>query len=307
VKPRILLLSAVLCTLALTAVTPPVNAGGITVSAVDCHPVGVSQESLLHTWEGVQRTLKAPPGPFFISCSVPRSPLTTFGQSAVFRLTGYIYNGATMPCTLTSYDYTGVLLGSATVSLTAPPVQQWTRVVQEVSLPDGQLPYWAYTSLVCQQPGDPAVGAWLSSVTSQADSATGTNINTHTTQCHATNPDSMDLIIHDATGVRTGPDVNAPQAITCSVPRSPLADPSHSFGFYVDGDNLGGAATICWITSYDYTGNYLGGTAFSTASPKYDQFLSLPAAQLSWWAYTSLTCWLPEKGRGVLRGVTSMQ
>lgn len=161
-KPSLFLQTTALCALALTAGTTPVRAT-INSSAVDCQPVSAPQEALLHAWEGVETTLKAT-ADTYVSCSVYRSPLTTAGAPGVFRIGGLVYNGATMPCTLTSYEYTGTLLGSATVVITSPADGRWRRVVQEVSLPASQLPYWAYTSLVCLLPQSGA--AWVSSISS---------------------------------------------------------------------------------------------------------------------------------------------
>ena len=132
------------------------------------------------------------------------------------------------------------------------------------------------------------------------------NFNTQTTHCQTTNPDKTSLIVHDAIGVRTAPQVTTPLAVTCSIPRSPL-DPSRSAGFYVDGDNFGGALTECFISSYDYTGTFLASASFSTSSAQYDMWLSLSPAASGPWAYMSLTCYLPPNGQGVLRGVTAVQ
>src|SRR6185295_3302763 len=109
--------------------------------------------------------------------------------------------------------------------------------VREVSLPQAQLPYWAYTSLICHPPA--GVGIYIGSITSVHDQVSAANINTQAIHCQTTNPDKTALIIHDVNGVRTTSQVTTPLAITCSIPRSPL-DPTRSFGFYVDGDNISG-------------------------------------------------------------------
>ena len=161
-KPSPFLPTTALCALALTAGATPVRAT-INSSAVDCQPVSAPQQALLHAWEGVETTATAVTDTY-VSCSVYRSPLTTAGSPGVFRIAGHIFSGATMPCTLTSYEYTGTFLGSTTVVITSPPDGRWRRVVQEVSLPASQLPYWAYTSLVCLLPQSGA--AWVSSISS---------------------------------------------------------------------------------------------------------------------------------------------
>ena len=97
--------------------------------------------------------------------------------------------------------------------------------------------------------------------------------------------------------------------VVCNVTRSPLVSTATVGGFYVDGDNptVNGVVqtTQCNLVSTDYTGRDLGFASFSNSSPKYDVFLTLPAAQLTMFAYTSLICGLPPNG--VLRGVTSIQ
>jgi len=137
--------------------------------------------------------------------------------------------------------------------------------------------------------------------------AFATDINKAAPQCEADFPEAMDLIMHENNGVHTAPQSGSFQWVTCSIPRSPLAANATSGSFYVDGDNLGGASTTCWVSSYDYTGVLLGSTSFTTSLPHYDMLLTLPVAQLGVWAYTSLTCALPANANGLLRGVTVVQ
>ena len=137
-------------------------------------------------------------------------------------------------------------------------------------------------------------------------SAPAANINANTTQCNALDPAQIDLVLHDAIGVRTAPSVDAPLLVICPVPRSPLTAQATG-GFYVDGDNQSGASTMCWLESFDYTGIWLADAAFTTTEARYDRYLGMPTAALTTWAYLSLQCYLPPHGQGVLRGVTSMQ
>jgi hypothetical protein len=90
--------------------------------------------------------------------------------------------------------------------------------------------------------------------------------------------------------------------VVCSLPRSPLASGATVAGFYVDGD---GAGTSCTVLSYDFTGAFLGSNFFFGSAAHYDTFLSLPAAQATFYAYTYLWCQIPPGG--VLRGVTAIQ
>ena len=95
--------------------------------------------------------------------------------------------------------------------------------------------------------------------------------------------------------------------IVCSLPRSPLASGATVAAFYVDGDNLNGATTQCGVFSYDYTGTLLGAFIFDATEPHFDRYVALPAAQVTYYAYTYLICTLPPGGNGIVRGVTSLQ
>lgn len=137
-------------------------------------------------------------------------------------------------------------------------------------------------------------------------SAPAANINTNATECQAQSW-PQDAIIHTEKGIATASDVISPVWISCSVLRSPLVSGATSGGFWVDGDNRNGATTVCSLASYDYTGQFLGASSFSTPGTSYDIFLSLPVAQLGFWAYTGITCVLPGHGDSTLRGITSVQ
>jgi hypothetical protein len=95
-----------------------------------------------------------------------------------------------------------------------------------------------------------------------------------------------------------------PLYLVCTVARSPLPSGATTGSFYVDGTNNPGGTTNCAIFSYNYTGETLGAASF-TATNSYDMLLTLPAAQLSTWAYVILECSIPPGG--VLYGVTSLQ
>ena len=98
----------------------------------------------------------------------------------------------------------------------------------------------------------------------------------------------------------------------CGVPHSPLAATATSFMLYVDGDNWlfqanPYSSAQCIVYSYDYNGTFLGSTSqiSSSSVQHFDMLLSLPAAQVPYWAYTSVFCSLPPTG--LLRGVTVLQ
>jgi hypothetical protein len=95
--------------------------------------------------------------------------------------------------------------------------------------------------------------------------------------------------------------------VSCSMLRAPYPNASSSSTVYVDGDNRNGAFTVCSLTSYSYTGQFLGSAAFSNQATRYMGILSLSGAQLGVWAYTGMTCTIPPHGNGTLRGMTTVQ
>lgn len=149
--------------------------------------------------------------------------------------------------------------------------------------------------------------AWcvILSVSSVAP-APAANINVNASECQPqTYP--IDDIVHTDQGIATASTVNSDRWVSCAVLRSPLASGATSGSFYIDGDAQNGAWTVCVIASDDYTGAFLGSASFASPGPHFDILLNMPAAQLGYWAYTSITCVLPAHGNGALRGVTSLQ
>jgi len=133
-----------------------------------------------------------------------------------------------------------------------------------------------------------------------AHPADNTNVNANTCLV-ASGWGPQDQLVHSDQGVATAPSVNRALTISCSLPRSPLPA-GLTFGtFYFDGDNFGGT-TGCTLYSTDYTGQFLGSVSFTTSFPKYDWSMTLPLAQLGYWAYTDILCSLPPNGTGMLRG-----
>src|SRR6185295_9510496 len=136
-SPRILPLVAVLCALTLAGGGTSASAGSIARSTNNCMPLGQPHGSLLHMDYGTGTNTF---NDLYIVCSIPRSPLTTAG-SGLFRVTGMTAPSREMPCTVNSFDYTGVFLGSATFVVTYPTDPQpmyWASYVREVSLPQAQ-------------------------------------------------------------------------------------------------------------------------------------------------------------------------
>ncbi len=133
------------------------------------------------------------------------------------------------------------------------------------------------------------------------------SINTSMLECQPLQPGQTNLR-HTELGTSTDGVFPTPRFVTCSVPRSPSATTTTGSLFYVTGDNRDGmSTTTCTLFSYDYTGLFLGSTSFTRTAPHYTQIVLLPAAQLGFWAYTSLACLLPENGRATIESVVASQ
>jgi hypothetical protein len=131
-------------------------------------------------------------------------------------------------------------------------------------------------------------------------------INTSTLACQAVGAPQTD-IRHTEQGVSTEGIVSA-RFIACSVPRSPLVTLGTTGAFVVTGDNRDGhATTTCTLSSYEFTGTFLGSTSFTTSTAHYAVILTLPVAQLGYWSYTSMTCLMPEFAQATLESVVSVQ
>jgi hypothetical protein len=136
--------------------------------------------------------------------------------------------------------------------------------------------------------------------------AHATNINYGTNQCQlAFFASATYSPQHAVDGTMNGGD-SQNFHVVCGLPRSQLPAGSAA-AFYVDGDNFNGAITVCTVASYDYTGTFLGSFGFDLTQAHYDQYVTMPAAQVPYYAYTYLICTLPANGNGILRGVTSLQ
>jgi hypothetical protein len=142
---------------------------------------------------------------------------------------------------------------------------------------------------------------------SPIESGYAANINGHGTLCLPyEGRDNAANFIMDAVGLynRGGGVANGVAFALCPAVRSIDTTPRGVVAFYVDGDNFGGGATTCTLYSFDYTGTFLGSVQVQSGARNYDMYLTLPAEQASFWAYTSVFCEIPSAGR--LRGVTSV-
>jgi hypothetical protein len=93
-------------------------------------------------------------------------------------------------------------------------------------------------------------------------------------------------------------------AVTCSLPHSPLLTASASLRILIDGDNPNSAPTSCTLYSYDWSGTFLGSVTAASSSTfgLFTLDLSLPAAQVPYWAYTSVACL--QGGGSTVHGIT---
>jgi len=133
----------------------PAQADSINASTTECQPLSGPQHNVVHSWEGTGTDLNTPAS--VVSFAVPRSPLSGTPGQGTFEVAAWIISaGASINCTLYSYDYTGLFLGSVSFTLTTatPTTQTPTMVSQQVSLPVTQLGFWAYTSMSCTVPAN---------------------------------------------------------------------------------------------------------------------------------------------------------
>jgi len=123
----------------------PARAANVNMGTNECNAgaFSESQDTVLHSSTSVSSTGNVVSLPFIV-CALPRSPLQPGATFGGFYIDGDNFFGATTSCTITSVDYTGLFLGSSTVSSTALSFDMF------VTLPAAQLPTYAYTYLICR-------------------------------------------------------------------------------------------------------------------------------------------------------------
>jgi hypothetical protein len=84
----------------------------------------------------------------FVTCSLPRAPLSAGQTVGGFFVDGDNYNGGTAACTLYSINFNGAFLGSVSFTATEDHFDRY------LGLPAAQLPFYAYTYLVCSLSSD---------------------------------------------------------------------------------------------------------------------------------------------------------
>jgi hypothetical protein len=135
--------------------------------------------------------------------------------------------------------------------------------------------------------------------------ALATNINTHGNICISEQPEFSQYISY-TTGQGVTNTNSGSLYVMCSVPRSPLAAGADG-GFYIDGSNGPGVSTNCAMESWDYTGTFLAQHLYNSSAATYDGWVPFAAAELPYYSYVELQCFLPGNSAGILRGVTSVQ
>ena len=141
-----------------------------------------------------------------------------------------------------------------------------------------------------------------------ASPAGAANVNTAGADCHASSGDQQAGLTYLPTGLQET--IAGSAVVTCPIPRSPLAAGATTGSFFIDGKTPASASTTCSVTSYDFTGAMEGSVSFTetntgTTPLTFDHFVSFPAAQMTTFAYVSVSCNLIAGG--MLFGVTSVQ
>jgi hypothetical protein len=137
---------------ALVAAPGGAHAGNLNTSGTACQNFNAQEVlDIDHVVLGV-RNLNSDPRQ--IICPVVRSPLTTTPFPS-FYVDGTNTPTTSTSCTMYSFDYTGVLLGSVSFTQTASTAAtlDWD---QAVTFPTAQLPSYAYVSVLCLIPGNSA-------------------------------------------------------------------------------------------------------------------------------------------------------
>jgi hypothetical protein len=119
--------------------------------------------------------------------------------------------------------------------------------------------------------------------------------------------ESLSDLVRTAAGIATLSAVDTPRFVTCSVPYTA----SHEFpGAFVliDGDNKNHAQTSCTISSYNPSGILQASQSVTLTAATYEEGFALSDQQVgSGNNYLSLTCLLPARGNGLLRGILVLQ
>jgi len=148
-KSRLISLFAV-AALVILAWSPAsqVQAANITVKGGSCHALQFLPTTVpepLHFSDG---SIANPTGDsrYTVVCDVPRQPLAATATAGGFYVDGTNFPGQQTTCTLASFNFTGVFLGSQTFT------ESFTTYDHFVSLPASQLGTWAYIALTCSLP-----------------------------------------------------------------------------------------------------------------------------------------------------------
>jgi len=142
-RQRFFLLLSALVPIAFCAMSA--NAANITTHGGACRnfdPAGVSK--LDYFTSGVRNLSTTTP--VNVICPVEREPLPAGVANGIIYIDGANAGGTTTSCTVYSFDFTGTLLGTRSVSSSA------SQYDMSVSFPAALLPQYAYVAAVCTLP-----------------------------------------------------------------------------------------------------------------------------------------------------------
>ena len=145
---RSILVSLFLVSALLTAASTA-QADNINTSGTACHALDGSQSgSISYGADGVVNTsASAVP----IICPLPRWPLSSGATSGQLYVDGYVYDNASVSCTVYMYDYTAVFLGSQSFQV-ASTGNAFVAFDQGLTFSASLLPTWAYAAVFCTLP-----------------------------------------------------------------------------------------------------------------------------------------------------------
>jgi hypothetical protein len=132
----------------------PAQAANITFTAAGCHAEQVfdfpTYPEPLH-WSRGRVANPTNDDRYVVVCDVPRQPLPPGATSGTFYVDGNnLSNLMTTVCVISSYDWNGSFLASASFSAIVTSYDGF------LSLPASALGQWAYVSLSCQLPPNAA-------------------------------------------------------------------------------------------------------------------------------------------------------
>jgi hypothetical protein len=143
---RVLSIASLACALTLIAsaaqAQQQINSSGAICAATDNTHVGDIQTNTNGVFNMSTTASR------YVTCAVPRTPLNVSSTNASFYLDGTDANSAQTTCILYSYNYTGTLLDSTSVTETAATFDQLMQI------PAADAGTFAYISMLCLLPAN---------------------------------------------------------------------------------------------------------------------------------------------------------